>query len=175
MAVAVVSGVIVVASEAEAGSSNFLIPNGTFFFVLAIFLIVFGVIAKFVVQPVQKVLEERDRLVAQTALDNRRAAEEDAAAEAGFKQELLSARSQAGGLRDQARSQGRAVADDLRAEATGEVSDKLREASEDLKVQGESLAPSLDASLDNLSMALANRILGLDADTASAATVERRK
>ena len=48
----------------EGGTQNFLIPNGTFFFVLAIFLIVLGVIGKFVVPPVQKVLGEREAMVA---------------------------------------------------------------------------------------------------------------
>ena len=162
MGVAVVSGATVLATEAEAGSSNFLVPNGTFIFVLAIFLIVFGVIARLVVQPVQKVLEERDRLVSQTALDNRRTAEQHAATEAEYKQEMTSARSEAGGLRDHARAEGRQTADDMRAVANDKVSEKLRQASEALKVEGESLAPSLNASLETLSLALANRILGVD-------------
>ena len=38
----------------KAGRSNFLIPNGTFFFVLLIFLIVLGVIAKWVVPPIMQ-------------------------------------------------------------------------------------------------------------------------
>ncbi len=38
----------------EGGQSNFLIPNGTFFFVLLIFLIVLGVIAKWVVPPISE-------------------------------------------------------------------------------------------------------------------------
>ena len=42
---------------------------------LAIFLIVLGVIGKFVVPPVTKVLGERERMLAQTAADNRQAAE----------------------------------------------------------------------------------------------------
>lgn len=162
MGVAVVSGATVLATEAEAGSSNFLVPNGTFIVVLAIFLVVFGVIARLVVQPVQKVLEERDRLVSQTALDNRRTAEQNAATEAEYKQELTTARSEAGSLRDHARAEGRQTADDMRAVANDKVSKKLRQASEALKVEGESLAPSLNASLETLSLALANRILGLE-------------
>ncbi|GDX31912.1 ATP synthase subunit b [Actinomycetes bacterium] len=162
MGVAVISGATVLATEAEAGTTNFLVPNGTFFFILAIFLIVFGVIAKFVVQPVQKVLDERDRLVAQTTLDNRRAAEQDAAAESEFKQELTSARTQAGGIRDQARAEGRQVADEFRAAANEKVAEKLRQASESLKVEGDGLAPTLNASVENLSLTLANRIIGVD-------------
>ena len=40
----------------EAGGNNFLVPNGTFFFVLAIFLLVLAIIGTFVVPPILKVL-----------------------------------------------------------------------------------------------------------------------
>jgi F-type H+-transporting ATPase subunit b len=163
MSEAVISGVTLLSAEAEAGPTNFLIPNGTFFFVLAIFLIVFGVIAKFVVKPVQQVLDERERLIAQTAQDNRQATEQDVAAESEFKQELAAARSEAGGLRDQARAEGRQVSDDLRSDANVVVADKLQQAGDVLKVEGEALAPGLNASVESLSLTLANRILGVDA------------
>ena len=44
------------------------------------------------------------------------------------------------------------------------VADKLQQAGDALKVEGESLAPSLSASVESLSLTLANRILGVDAD-----------
>ena len=162
MGEAVISGATVLASEAESGTTNFLVPNGTFFFILAIFLVVFGVIAKFVVQPVQKVLDERVRLTAQTALDNRRAAEQDAAAESEFKQELTSARSEAGGIRDRSRAEGRQVADELRAVAGAKVAEEVRQASENLEAKKDGLTPTLNASVESLSVALANRIIGVD-------------
>lgn len=159
---AVQAGITVLAAEGEAGTSNFLIPNGTFFFILAIFLIVFGVIAKFVVQPVQKVLDERDRMVAKTTQDNRQAAEQDAAAETEYKSELATARSEAGSIRDQARAEGREAVEEQRAQANEEVAGKLEQAGAELKQEGETLAPSLDASVDALSATLASRILGVD-------------
>ena len=55
----------ILAAEEGGGSSNFLVPNGTFFFVLVIFLIVLGVIGKWVVPPISKVLRERDAMVQQ--------------------------------------------------------------------------------------------------------------
>jgi F-type H+-transporting ATPase subunit b len=158
MGVAVAS--VVRAAEAEGETSNFLIPNGTFFFILAIFLIVFGVIGRFVVKPVQKVLEERERLLAQTAQDNRQAVEQDAAADLEYREELASARSEAGKLRDQARSDGRQVVDEMRSEANDGVAEKLKQASNRLKAEGQSLAPNLNASVETLSQTLADRILG---------------
>ncbi|MGC7219886.1 F0F1 ATP synthase subunit B, partial [Mycobacteroides abscessus subsp. massiliense] len=62
------------AAEEGGGGSNFLIPNGTFFAVLIIFLIVLGVISKWVVPPISKVLAEREAMLAKTAADNRKSA-----------------------------------------------------------------------------------------------------
>ena len=67
--------VVLLAAEEGGGTSNFLIPNGTFFVVLIIFLIVLGVIGKWVVPPVSKVLRERDAMGKQTVEDSRKAAD----------------------------------------------------------------------------------------------------
>lgn len=45
---------------------------------------------------------------------------------------------------------------------TKKVAEKLRQASESLKVEGDGLAPTLNASVENLSLTLANRIIGVD-------------
>ena len=71
---------ITVLAAEEGGQNNFLLPNGTFIFVLLIFLIVLGVIAKFVVPPISAVLHEREAMVAKTEQDNRKSAELLAAA-----------------------------------------------------------------------------------------------
>jgi F-type H+-transporting ATPase subunit b len=153
--------VTVLAAEEGGGTQNFLIPNGTFFFVLAIFLIVLGVIGKFVVPPIQKVLGERERMAAQIADDNRRAAAQEAAAEADYNKELATARSEAAGIRDSARAEGRQVIDDMRGRASDEVSGTLQDANDELKVQSDSIAPALNASVETLSQTLASRVLGV--------------
>ena len=150
-------------AAAEGGeTSNFLIPNGTFFFVLAIFLIVFGIIAKFVVPPVQKVLSEREAMLAKTAQDNRQAAEQEAAAETDYRQELSAARSEAGSIRDTARAEGRQAVDEMRAAANGEVAGRLEQASAELTEESTALAPTLDSSAESLAVTLANRVLGVE-------------
>jgi F-type H+-transporting ATPase subunit b len=147
----------------EGGTQNFLIPNGTFFFVLAIFLIVLGVIGKFVVPPIQKVLSERERMAAQIVDDNRRAAAQEAAAEADYNNELATARSEAAGIRDSARAEGRQVIDEMRGRASDEVSGTLQDANDELQVQSDSIAPALNASVETLSQTLASRVLGVSA------------
>ncbi len=154
----------------EGGTSNFLIPNGTFFFVLAIFLIVLGVIAKFVVPPIQKVLGERDRMVAKTTEDNRRATDQEAAAEADYRKELAAGRSEAAAIRDEARAEGRAVVDEKRARANEEVAGTVQVANEELKLSSDAIAGDLRASVETLSATLASRVLGVDVSSTSVTT-----
>ena len=152
--------VTLLAAEEGGGTSNFLIPNGTFFFVLAIFLIVLGVIGKFVVPPIQKVLGERERMLAQTAEDNRRAAAQEAAAESDYKREVGVGRAEAASIRDEARSVGRAIIDDMRGEAGTEVAGTLQQANEELKLQKDAISGELQTSVASLSETLASRVLG---------------
>jgi F-type H+-transporting ATPase subunit b len=161
------AGVATLASEEGGGTQNFLVPNGTFFFVLAIFLIVLGVIWKFVVPPVTQVLGERERMLAQTASDNRRSSELEKAAEADHNKELAAARSEAAAIRDGARSEGREVVDAEKAQANEAVAGTLATANAELKTQSDAIAPNLRASVETLSQTLASRVLGVPAGASS--------
>jgi F-type H+-transporting ATPase subunit b len=119
------SNVVLLAAE-EGGQSNFLVPNGTFFFVLIIFLIVLGVIGKWVVPPISKVLHERDAMVRKTLEDNRKAAELRSAAEADYLKVMKQARHEASSVRDEARNEGRKIVEEARAQANAEVSGVLQ-------------------------------------------------
>jgi len=157
----------------EGGTQNFLIPNGTFFFVLAIFLIVLGVIGKFVVPPVQKVLGEREAMVAKTTNDNRKAVEQEAAAESDYQKEMAAARTEASGIRDEARVEGRAVLDDKRGHANEQAAATLQQASDELKQQSDAIAADLRSSVDTLSANLAGRVLGIPVSSTSASAPGR--
>jgi F-type H+-transporting ATPase subunit b len=101
--------VVLLAAEEGGGTSNFLVPNGTFFVVLIIFLIVLGVIGKWVVPPVSTALRERDAMVKHTVEDTRAAADQFAAADKDYQAEMAKARGEASKLRDEARAEGRKV------------------------------------------------------------------
>src|ERR1700733_5598551 len=134
------SAVVLAAGQAEeGGTSNFLVPNGTFFVVLIIFLIVLGVIGTFVVPPISKVLKERDNMITKTAADNKKAAEQFAAAEEDYEKAMAKARVTASAARDEARADGRKVLDDLRGRAEEQVSSTLQDASEQLKQEGDAV------------------------------------
>ncbi|MGN6338740.1 F0F1 ATP synthase subunit B [Mycobacterium sp.] len=150
------------------GGSNFLVPNGTFFFVLAIFLIVLAVIGTFVVPPIMKVLHERDAMVAKTAADNKKAAEQFEAAKADYEEALSEARVKASSLRDNARAEGRKVVEDARARAEQQVMATLQMASEQLKRERDAVELDLRANVASMSSTLASRILGVEVAPATA-------
>jgi F-type H+-transporting ATPase subunit b len=155
------------------GGNNFLVPNGTFFFVLAIFLIVLAVIGTFVVPPVMRVLHEREAMVAKTAADNKKATEQFEAAKADYEEALSEARVQASSLRDNARAEGRKVVEDARARAEQQVMSTLQMASEQLKRERDAVELDLRANVASMSATLASRILGVD--VAPAATTSATK
>jgi F-type H+-transporting ATPase subunit b len=154
-----------VLAAGEGGTSNFLVPNGTFFFVLIIFLIVLGVIGTFVVPPISRVLREREAMVDKTAEDNRRIAELRAAAEADYLKVMADARRDASAIRDQARAEGRKIVEEARARASAEVSELLHQASEELNQQAREIAAELQRSVETLAATLASRVLGVEVTT----------
>lgn len=162
---------VLASSQVVAEGNNFLIPNGTFFFVLAIFLVVLGVIGTFVVPPILKVLKERDAMVAKTQADNKKSAEQFAAAEADYDEALKEARVAAGTFRDNARNEGRKVLDSARAKAEQQVAETLAQANEQLKRERDAVELDLRANVGTMSATLASRILGVDV-TPTAATSE---
>jgi F-type H+-transporting ATPase subunit b len=161
---------VVLLAAGEGGQSNFLVPNGTFFVVLIIFLIVLGVIGKWVVPPVSKVLRERDAMVKQTVEDNRKAADQFTAADEDYQAEMAKARGEASKVRDEARSEGRKILEDMRGRASEEVASTLQQANEQLKLQADAIESGLRSSVDTLSATLASRVLGVEVNAAASAS-----
>ncbi len=150
-----------VAAE-EGGQSNFLVPNGTFFVVLIIFLIVLGVIGTFVVPPVMRVLHERDEMVTKTMENSRQADKQFAAADADYQSAMARARREASGIREEARAEGRRILDDMKGRASEESSSAMQKATEELKAQADAINADLRASMETLAATLASRVLGVD-------------
>jgi F-type H+-transporting ATPase subunit b len=159
---------VLASSQAAEGGNNFLVPNGTFFFVLAIFLVVFGVIGTFVVPPILQVLRERDAMVAKTQADNKKSAEQFAAAQADYEEVMKEARVQASSYRDNARAEGRKVVEDLRTRAEQEVASTLQVASEELKRERDAVELDLRTNVGSMAATLASRILGVDVSSSAA-------
>jgi F-type H+-transporting ATPase subunit b len=135
---------------ASSGSSNFIVPNATFFVELIIFIVVLGIVAKFVLPPVRKVMRQRDETVRK---------EQDSADVA---------RRQASGLeaeRLQTLADARARAREILQEASRDVDDLLQQArnrgqeEHDRRVQA--AAAGIDEERDRLRAELLERAQSL--------------
>lgn len=138
---------------------NFLIPNGTFFVELLIFVIVLAVIWKFVVPPIQEVLQNREDRVAKTNEDNLKAAQALQEAERKYSEELAGARAEARAVRDQARAEGQHVLAEARATTQAEADAAQARANSELRAQAEQVGAQLKDSVVPLSEQLASRVL----------------
>jgi F-type H+-transporting ATPase subunit b len=164
-----------VLAAGEGGTSNFLIPNGTFFVVLGIFLIVLGVIGTFVVPPIMKVLNERENMVTKTLADNKKSAEQFTAAQSDYEKAMSEARVKASAARDGARADGRKALEQKRAGAEEQVSSTLQDAAEQLKREGDAVAGDLRSRVESMSATLAGRILGVEITSSAATTTGSRQ
>lgn len=165
---------VVLAAAASQAEGNFLIPNGTFFVVLVIFLIVLGVIGTFVVPPISKVLKERENMVTKTLADNKKAGERFSAAEEDYEKAMSKARVTASAARDDARAEGRKLLDQMRADGEHQVSATLQDAGEQLKREGDAVAANLRSRVESTSAKLASRILGVEITTSVTTTGSER-
>ncbi|WP_225724712.1 MULTISPECIES: F0F1 ATP synthase subunit B [unclassified Nocardia] len=141
---------------------NFLIPNGTFFAELLIFLIVLGIIWFFVVPPVRKVLAERDNRVAETAKENKEARRLFAEATERYQSGLEQARTEAAAIRNKARAEGQAIIDELRADAQAQSDEIVAEAIAKLRAEADQIAAELRETVNPIAQTIADRIVGAD-------------
>ncbi|MEV0033525.1 F0F1 ATP synthase subunit B [Nocardia sp. NPDC050793] len=139
---------------------NFLIPNGTFFVELSIFLLVLAVVWLFVVPPIRDVLAEREARVAETAVDGQRARELFEAAEDRLRSSVAQARGEAARVREQARHEGRAILHAARERARDESDEMVAGAVNQLRADADAAAARLRGHIDPLARELADRVIG---------------
>jgi F-type H+-transporting ATPase subunit b len=107
-------------------------------------------------------------MVHKTASDNKKSAEQFAAAQADFEEAMKEARVEASSLRDNARAEGRKVVDSARAGAEQQVATTLAQANDQLKRERDSVELNLRANVATMSATLASRILGVDVSASTA-------
>lgn len=160
--------------DLAATTSNFLIPNGTFFVELVIFVIVLLVLGWYVAPAVAKALKEREEMVARQAEESQEAADKLAAAETRYAEALGEARTESGRIREAARAEGQSALDELREQARAEADRIAQRGGEELSAQRVRALRELQTHVGDLSVTLAGRVVGDDLSGSShSATVSR--
>lgn len=148
-------------------ASNFLVPNATLIVEIVAFLIVLGVVARYVVPPLNRALSERqEQIRASLAAADAAAAEADATR--AQRQEIL----------EEARQQAREIvahananAERVRAEAAERAQQEhdriLASATAEIAVARQRAVDEVSAQLGALVMAVARQVIGREIDPAA--------
>ena len=163
------------AAEEEEGTSNFLIPNGTFFVELGAFALLFYLLARYVIPPINSAMTARQDSIraefaeAEAAQQNANNAGEE------LKAQLADARKEAGRIRDEAREQGNGIIAEAKEQALVEAQRVKEQAQAQIAAERQQALTSLRAEVGTLATSLAGRIVGesLEDDERSGRVVDR--
>jgi F-type H+-transporting ATPase subunit b len=156
-------------------ASNFLVPNGTFFVELAAFLLLFFLLARYVIPPINRAMTARQEAIRQEFAELEEAKSEAKGAEEEFKAQIADARKEAARIREEAREQGAAIIAEMREQAQTEASRITEHAHAQINAERQQALTTLRAEVGTLATSLARRIVGesLDDDERSARVVDR--
>ena len=140
-------------------TNNFLIPNATFVAELIIFLVILGVLAKWVVPWVNAQLIARQEAIRRQFQEGEEARARLEAAEAEYREQIAAARADAARQRDEAREQGQQILADLRAQAQVEAARITKAAQQQIEAERTRTVAALRAEVGTLAVELAGRIV----------------
>jgi F-type H+-transporting ATPase subunit b len=139
---------------------NFLIPNMTFVVELAAFIIVLGVLWRYVIPPVQQAMTARQEMARKLVSDRQEARQLLEKAQTAYKTAMADARHQAGQLRAQAEEQRREIVDGASTEAEARAEEIISRGQARLVAERRQAIRRLKADLGNSAVELAEKILG---------------
>jgi ATP synthase F0 subunit b len=123
------------------------------------FLIVIYVIYRYVVPPLKRMTEKREKDIAQQVEDARKARERLEQAEAAYREAVDNAQNDAARIRDDARADAQRIADEMREKAEQEVERLRRRGEEALENARSQVVRELKAELGRHSTELAGRLV----------------
>ncbi len=141
-------------------SSNFLVPNATLVVELLAFLLVLGIIAKWVLPPVNRAMEKRQQTIDQALAEAAEARERAQRAEEEARRAIDQARAEGRALRDEAARLGEQVRQELRQQGEEEYRRLVSRASSDIDASARRAADQLRSQVADLVMAAVEKVLG---------------
>ncbi len=155
-------------------SGNFLVPNATFIAEFIAFLLILGIIARYILPRIQGPLRERQAIIAKQMEDSEEAKRKLAQAEEKYKAALVEAREEAAQIREHARAEAQRTVEELRAQAVEEQTRIINRGEEQLATQRNAIVRELRAEIGTLAVELSEKIVDqrLSDDSQVSATVD---
>jgi F-type H+-transporting ATPase subunit b len=141
-------------------AGNFLIPNMTFVVELAAFLIVLGVLWRYVIPPVQQAMTARQEIARKLVSEREEATGLLEKAQTAYKTAMADARHEAAQLRVLAEEQRREIVEGASTEAEARAAEIISRGQARLEAERRQEIRQLKAELGNLAVELAEKILG---------------
>jgi F-type H+-transporting ATPase subunit b len=155
--------------------SNFLVPNGTFWVELIAFAIMFFLLARYIVPPINRAMTRRQDAIRQQFADLDQARDDAKSAENEFRAQIADARREAARIREEAREQGAAIVAEMRVQAQAVANRIVEHAHAQLEADRQQAVTSLRSEVGTLATELASRIVGeaLDDQARQSRVVDR--
>lgn len=147
-------------------SSIFLLPNGTFFVELILFVIVLGIVGKVILPPIQQTLAERDRMIRSSLQAGEEGRSEADRLVAEREALLARARSEARARFDEVAQENEARRAEARDRGEAERSRLVAEATVRLEAEGRAARAAVLGDVADLAVSAASRVLGRPIDPA---------
>jgi F-type H+-transporting ATPase subunit b len=155
-------------------TSNFLVPNYTFFVELAEFLIVVFVLARYVLPRIQGPIAERQAAIRQALADAEEAKRRAAEAEEEYRRIISEARGQARSVVEEANRLAEQARSERRQQAEAEYERIVASAQAEIEAQTRRAREQLRREAADLAIAVAERVLGEGIDrNAQAGLIDR--
>jgi F-type H+-transporting ATPase subunit b len=155
----------------QLASSNFLVPNATFVVELVAFLIVLGVLAKYVVPVVNKAMADRQAMIRQGLADAEEAKRRNAEAEEEYKRLVSEGRTQARAVVDEANRMAEQLRTEKLQRADEEYELRVARATADIEAQSRRAAEELRRNAADLAVAVVEKVVGDGLDPESQRTL----
>jgi F-type H+-transporting ATPase subunit b len=153
------TALVATSAAKAAGTPNFLIPNGTFFFELICFIVILLIIWKKALPPIVKLLEERQAAIQKQFDDAEAAKDRLEAAEKEYADALAETRREASRLREQAQAERAEIVEEARSEAQARVEEMLAAAEQRIAVERQQAILALRNEIGELATTLAERVV----------------
>jgi F-type H+-transporting ATPase subunit b len=156
-------------------SSNFLVPNGTFWAEIIAFAIIVFLLARYVIPPINRAMTARQEAIRTEFAELEEARDSARRTEEEYKSQLADARHEAAKIREEAREQGASIITEMREQAQEEAERILTHGRAQMAAERQQAVASLRSEVGALATALAERIVGesLQDDDRSARVVDR--
>ncbi len=140
-------------------ANNFLLPNATFIAEFIAFLIILGIIWRYILPRLQGPLGERQKMIKQQVEDAEEAKRRLGEAERAYQNALHEARTEAAQIRENARAEAQRTVEDLRTQAQEESARIVARGEDQLQSQRASIVRELRAEIGTLAVELSEKIV----------------